>query len=389
MASYFLSKTFWEAGHSVRVATNDCGPSTALIDLEAEISVHAFDIEGNTLSRSGYAGEVDRYLNFLRDYSPDIVFLQCWHTWYADLSMSLKREIGFRCIMISHGYVHHMIERPWIPPFGVRRWWKRRRLVKNLPCEMRNLDHIVFLSEHADRSRFFDVRLARKLGIKHVSVIPNSVLIDSKPSGEKFRDNYNIGSRVMFFCPANYSLRKNQKFALKCFLKAAIPNSVLVFAGSALGDYGSELKSIWEISKSDGRLAEVIFLEKLPREVVLDAFDACDIVILTAYAETQPIALLESMAFGKPFLSTDVGCVSDFSGGLVRNTKGGFVKAIKMLAGDLLVRQTLGVKGRREFEERYSQPSVKSKWLDLLRDLAARDSDISSFKSEVIDTSHE
>ncbi len=61
----------------------------------------------------------------------------------------------------------------------------------------------------------------------------------------------------------------------------------------------------------------MIFLEKQARDSIRAAYRAADCVVLSSRRETQPLVLLDSMAAGKPFITTDVGCVRDFSGGLV------------------------------------------------------------------------
>lgn len=375
MASYFIARTFTDAGHQVRVATNGNKDSLSHVDPETGISVHLFQIACTSVYDMGHSGEVERYSDFLREYSPDIVFIQCWHTWHADLTMKHTKELGFRSVLISHGYVHHMIERPWTPPFGLRRWLKRRPLVKGLPTEMKNLDRMVFLSDREDCGRFFDVRIARRYGFENVSIIPNSVSISGKPDGTSFREKYGIGNKIMFFCPANYCRRKNQKLTLQCFVKAAIPNSCLVFVGSKLGKYGAELKAKWNPNAHPKLGMDVLFLEGIPRTGILDAFDASDVVLLTAYAETQPIVILESMAFGKPFVSTDIGCVRDFYGGMVESSKSHIVSAIRKLAYSPALRKELGNKGRKEYDDKYSPESVRSKWLMLLNELTEDDSD--------------
>jgi len=369
MAASMLAGILSHAGHEIVIATEGKSDTLPRLDTGSGGLIYEFNISGNITFREGYQGDTERFRDFLRQSRPEVIFFQCWHHWYADLAMPMKNEIGFKTVMISHGYTHHMIERPWNPPFGIRRWLKRRRLVNDLPRQMRELDHMVFLSGKGDHKRFFDVRLAKKLGIKNISVIPNAVSTTKTVDGDSFRKKHDLENKTLFLCPANYCTRKNQNLALRVFAASATPNSCLVFVGSSLGSYGSIMKKSWDKLKVETNGLDVRFLEGIPRQEILDAFNACDAVLLTAYAETQPIVLLEAMAFGKPFISTNVGCVEDLQGGMIAHSFKGLSKAVLEFCVDPILRHKLGQLGRMQFEREFAYDKVQSEWLQLINSL--------------------
>ena len=369
MASSTLAGILSHAGHEIVIATEGESDTVPRLDTGSGALIYEFDISGTLASREGYQGDTERFRDFLRQCRPDIVFFQCWHHWYVDLAMPMKNDIGFKTVMISHGYIHHMIERPWNPPFGIRRWLKRRRIVNDLPRQMRELDHMVFLSGKGDYKRFFDVRLAKKLGIKNISVIPNAVSTTQAVDGDSFRKKYDLENKTLFLYPANYCIRKNQDLALRVFAASATPNSCLVFVGSRLGSYGSMLKKSWDKLKGATIGLDVRFLEGIPRQEILDAFNACDAVLLTAHAETQPIVLLEAMAFGKPFISKNVGCVGDLHGGMIADSFKGLSRAVREFCVDPSLRHKLGQLGLMQYDRDFAYDKVRAQWLHLIDNL--------------------
>jgi glycosyltransferase involved in cell wall biosynthesis len=168
---------------------------------------------------------------------------------------------------------------------------------------------------------------------------------------------------------ANYSLRKNQGMALEAFIKAHIPGSSLVFIGSHLGDYGRELQNRW--SKVQSRYPEisVYFLENFSRPEVVSAFKCCDVLLLSATAETQPIVILEAMACSKPFISTDTGCVSELQGGIVVSDVSDMALHMRRLAENVSERDALGQLARKYFETHHAPEVTNRAWLDLIYEI--------------------
>ena len=74
-------------------------------------------------------------------------------------------------------------------------------------------------------------------------------------------------------------------------------------------------------------------------------YRVADLFLLTAKAETQPIVLLESMASHTPFLTTDVGCVTELPGGTVVRSEPEMVEELKALMASPERRRQLAEEG--------------------------------------------
>lgn len=355
-----------DSGHEVHVVTGRS--QIPEIISNDRFTIHRFGVSD---SADFDSNDARSYVDHLINAHADLTVFHCWRSWPTDIALRHISQIGGKKILLSHGYETHAIY--WHPgfPWGLWSWLQRIPEVCALPRQMASFDQVVFLSTKTDRGRFFDSWVARKLGRQNISVIPNAV--NNANWGEiapDFRERQRLGDGTFFLCVANYSVRKNQMMALEAFCEANIPDSSLVFVGSALGDYGAEVRDQWLSLKQFHPNLSVHFFVGLVRTEVISAIKSCDIFVLSATAETQPISLLEAMACGKPFISTDTGCVTEFDGGLVVSSKQEMTDQMRNLANSPEERSRLSDLGKICFENGYSSPTCKQAWLDLIERIA-------------------
>jgi glycosyltransferase involved in cell wall biosynthesis len=229
---------------------------------------------------------------------------------------------------------------------------------------LRKFSRVVFLSERTDRQRFLDHGVARLTGYKGIAVIPNGV-----DPGEfdrvlpDFRKQFGIRDGCLFLCVANYCTRKNQELAVRAFRQAHLPGATLVLIGSEFNEYEAMVRRL----APEGR---VLFLEKLSRDITLAAYKACDVFVLSSTHETQPIVIMEAMACGKPFISTESsGAIAELPGGLVVRSEREMTEQMTHLYENPAVRKTLGDTGRSACLARYTHERVVDAYVKLLDSL--------------------
>ena len=121
---------------------------------------------------------------------------------------------------------------------------------------------------------------------------------------------------------ANYMDSKNQKLAIKEFYKANIDKSIsLVLIGSKKNEYfmqleklNQELRNKYHLNKNE---KNVLMLYGIERDLIASYVKSSYLYIMTSKVEKYPISLIESMACGIPFISTDVGVAKYLLGGVV------------------------------------------------------------------------
>lgn len=306
--------------------------------------------------------EEQRMESFIINESPDVIICHCMDNPAALVTERAFRSVNSKTIQISHGYSVHLWRPILRPPFfGLGILVRKIPQVLALPCTLRKYDCVVFLSQRRDFRRFFDHKVARLIRHPKIKVIPNG----TNPNPERgtvamFKENLHIGEGILVLCVANFSPRKNQALAIRAFRRAAIPDSVLVLIGSEFNEYSKGLIKLDADLRSQFPEGKVVFIEKMDRISTMTAYAACDIFILTALAETQPISILESMAAGKPYISTDTGCVRDMPGGIIADDEKSLTVAIRNLQQNQKERVRLGGLGRQAVMETYSSDKVNA-----------------------------
>ena len=359
---------FVARGHQVMVATG-YEPTRTDASAPAGVAVRQFKVTGNLIA-GGCRGEVAAYQDFLVREPADLVLFHCWQDWAADAAQPvLARRSGAK-VLLSHGFDAQLWKRVPRFPWGLGVWWRAQPYVRRLPRMMQAFNRLIFLSGQADRGRFYDVGVARRVCPERVVVIPNGVhLAEFKRDHGDFRKTHRLTTKHLLLNVANYCERKNQLSTLRDFMAANRDDATLVFIGSEFNDYQREMVREQEQLQRQFPRARVLCLEKSPKQQIYAAYQAADIFLLGAKYETQPLAILDAMAAGLPFISTDSGCVREFPGGLVASPGDATTRAIQRLLDESALRQQLGAQGRAACEAKYDWERVLDAYEKLFAEL--------------------
>lgn len=354
---------FIHRGHEVTIVTR-INEERNLAQIEKEgINIAQFNVRGSGNLRQGYFGEIKKYQEFIANFNADVMLFHCWQIWSIDLAIPVFSNNKAKKVLISHGVLANSI----LSPIGIINWLCWRPYIWKMTSMLRAFDHIVYLSERKDKDRFYDHYLSHKMGLRNYSIIPNGANPVSRHIAKiNFKRKYEIDSKYMILNVANYEFRKNQKMTLKAFLKSGVEDTIMVFIGNQKNNYTARLETL---AKKLGMRNKVLFLEKLSREEIIAAYLSADIFICSSIWEEQPLNILDAMRADVPFISTDVGCVSDMPGCLIIRGQFEMAQKIKMLIEDEILRKKLGEEGQRECERLYSWTIVINKYESLLKKL--------------------
>jgi len=363
---------FWlaERGHDVVVLTGSL-PDRHDFQPHPRLRIQQFNANFHRLFDAVSQEDSEHIRNFIRHENPDVIICHCCEIWTAANAEQVFDELKAKTILTSHGYTTHI----WLPrarpPFGLGVWSRHfLRYVTRLPWVLRRYDRVVFLSRKQDWGRFFDHRLAKLTGHQGIRVIPNGTDANPKRASEQdFRRDFIPGSGLSVCYVANYSPRKNQARAIRVFRKAALKDASLILIGSEFNAYSESLKELDLQLQKVYPAGTVVFLEKLDRLTTLAAYSTCDVFLLAADAETQPIVLLEAMAAGQPFVTTNVGCVTELPGGIVANSEAGLSEALVTLQNSPEKRKQLGDLGRTAVMQDFTKEKVMTAYENLIQEL--------------------
>ena len=372
-----LSRGLARLGHTVTVFTG-YHPERKPVPEDAKLTVEAFKITGNYHYKVGIQAtpeEIARFQKMLLEGDFDLIIFENWDVWCTYLAEPILGRLKPKKIIVSHGFTPHI----WHPHpglgWGLGNWLGGWPLVARTPWLMRYFERLVVLSPRPTLGRFFDHWMARATGNKKkVAVIPNGAFATefNAPDLPDFRKDFEIGPGLMLLYVANYCDRKDQKKAVRVFRQAGLKDATLVLIGSALNDYAEEARQLDREMQAQYPAGKVVFLEKLNRRQTCAAYRAADLFLLTAWAETQPIVLMEAMASHTPWLSTDVGCVAELPGGLVVRTEEELVARLRELAGSPALRQKLTDEGWAACQQTYDWDQVVKAYDRLIKEVTGR-----------------
>jgi glycosyltransferase involved in cell wall biosynthesis len=372
-ATRFLAESLVQSGHQVILFTSvsEVQPKE-FIHNGVNISQYRM-VNSHILQLIGSHEEMDRFRVDLIGERPDLLICECWDAWPTVLALPVLKKLTCSKILVSHGFSLHLKPTNAPPPFFGFGQWLRGIIWAGyyIPKLIKAFDRFVFLSSRKDTKRFIDHAVMSRLDQQAVRIIPNSPNLQPlSDSPNDFRDRHGIGLGPLILCVANFSARKNQELAVSSFFEAAIPGSTLVCMGSEKNDYYDQLASMVKARQPSHPDQKVLLLTGMSRTETMKAYVACDLTLLTAHQETQPIVLIESMAFSKPWIATSSGCIMEMEGGVPVNSSQELVRWLKklMVDHDLMVR--LGAEGRSAFERRYEQTEVKALWKTLVDEVS-------------------
>jgi len=371
-ASAVLAQGLARRGHAVTVAT-EFHPQRKPNAPDANPRVEQFKITGFSNWRIGIQGETGAYRKFLRNFSGDLAIFQTWDMWPTHLAFPCLGQIKAKKVLVSHGFAAHIWKRHHKFPWGLGYWMGGWPLVLQTPFLMRKFHQVVFLSQRCDWGRFFDHRIARWTGFNKVSIIPNGAFArefndDTLPD---FRKDFGIGPGLMILCVAKYCDGKNQLLAVGAFRRAKLGDATLVLIGNEFNDYTEQVRLRDDELQKEFPAGCVVWLEKLNRKQICAAYRTADLFILPSRAESQPIVLLEAMASHTPWLSTDVGCVSELPGGVVVQTENEMVTRLQELAGSAALQQQLAADGWAANQKTYDWEQVVAAYERLITKVCA------------------
>lgn len=266
--------------------------------------VRRFDVSGSGLPWSRLGGDISGLLEFTAAERPDVLIVEGWFTTAAALLSRLRPSCG-HAVISSHGsadlrlrsatlaQAYRTLSYRWIEPR------EQRRVTAVVSAA-------ILLSLYRDEDRFRDgVMFARNHVPIYVCPNPSTYSPRKVPVDDRIRNTLlHVGSLTPL---------KNQLLAVRTL--AALPPSLrLTFAFPSWNAYGD---LIMDTARGLGVLDRVSFVEGKTRDELELTFDASGLLLMTSLTEAQPIIAADALRKGIPFVSTRVGCMSEFSGGIV------------------------------------------------------------------------
>ena len=347
-----------EAGHSVTVFTSNV-PGTTTHEVIDGVEIHRF--------RSWFAPLNNPFLpglavKLLRYHDFDVI--HCHGHFHLSTSFALFSNLFLRkpFVVTSHGAT-----------LALSGWRRGLELAFNKTVglwTLRSVDKVIALAPS-------QTEILEVLGAKpdKLSVVPLWIDTEEQQSptdSEKFRAAYGLGTRRIVLFVGRILPVKGLVHLIEAASRMETKPAVVIIGDEAPGYAGTEdalVRRVHELSLED----DIFFLGRFSKKDLSMAYAAADVFVLPSLGEGMPLTLLESMAHGKPVVTTNVpgnrDVVDHERNGLLVEARNPaqLAQSIDRLLRDSALRERLAAQALNDVKERYSSDVVLTRLLEIYR----------------------
>ncbi len=321
MVNQYLAEGLVNAGYKVTILTSRLEGYNAY-DRHNGVEIYRF-IHKSILKLN--FGESIKFKKFLlkNDSNIDALIVVGAQSFAGEWIMQISHRLSCRKIIYMHGMRSEHIDiykiktvEHFLKESILNLWF--RAYFKYYWNKIMNFDVAIHLFERDNSFSYF-----KRHGFDKNFVIKNScdkALFESKMDQkeiDRLIGQYEIKDKY-FLSVANYGKNKNQKRAIEAYYDADIAEISMVFIGSEKNKYFEQLERLNSIMEErDKGEHEVKLLYSISRDDTLSLIRGAYAIILTSDNEYFPVTIVEGLAAGKPYISTNVGVIPQLPGGVI------------------------------------------------------------------------
>lgn len=281
------------------------------------VHIIRFDLRQNKFKQ--YYGEIKEYINYVLERNDDYTIFECTENITTNLLLPYLKNIKGKKILHAHGF-YGLTLKPFLIKDNIMKilgnlynyiFWNYYYYPYVLSKYINDFDATISLSPIDSSLKYLDKYFKGKkyiLGNAAEDIFFNDI------DNQKLK--YNFKNKKYFLSVAGYRTIKNQIKILKQFSKSNCKKEYeLVFIGNKENKYYKKLVKI----KNRIKLNNVHILVNIPREDIKIIMQNAFAYIVGSTYEEYSISIIEAMASGIPFISTDVGNAKLLPGGIVLN----------------------------------------------------------------------
>jgi ADP-heptose:LPS heptosyltransferase/glycosyltransferase involved in cell wall biosynthesis/2-polyprenyl-3-methyl-5-hydroxy-6-metoxy-1,4-benzoquinol methylase len=341
-----ISERLAKRGHRVTVATTKLGERN-FSELNG-VRIREFDIAGN-YARGFQGRDINSYVQLVRSDQFDVMLNYAAQQWATDLAFAGLESAASQRINI-------------IAPCGYSALSDAKTL--RLPQYAKYFDSIIpvclprYDAAVYHSAMYKDYEFAANHGFTNSIVIPNGTSEEefSTPCAVDFRQKYEISTKYMGLCVANFFAGKGHPKVIEAVRQMHRPDLTLVFIGKE-GQLLPELRTL-------AAGLNIRFCVNIPRQDTVAAYQAADMFLFGSEIEASPLVIIEAKASRTPFVTTDVGNVREWKGGIVCAPDKMAYYANSLLDNESM-RENLADEGWKEWKEKLTWESVTDRYEQL------------------------
>jgi glycosyltransferase involved in cell wall biosynthesis len=328
-------------GHDVHVLTGGPRDDVQL----GGVSVHRLPLSGN--ESRGIRGERASVGALIDRVQPDVLFNYAAQTWTTDCCFAwLERPRPFRMVLAPCGF----------SGLGSRRYAK---YFEAMPERLRRYDALILHS-----SVYQDWRFASDARVEQMFVVPNGAdppePADGRPPPHSGSRAVTVGSHVIGKGHAQFA---NAVRALA--REREITGTIVAPPRRGL----EAVRGCQLACRARALTGPVELLDGSRPGVATGAIAAADVFLFTSRLECAPLVIIEAMAAGTPWVSFDVGNVSELAGGIVAADEAALLTASRQILDGQ--RPHLGHEGRKAWEADHRWGDIVARYESIFEEVLA------------------
>jgi glycosyltransferase involved in cell wall biosynthesis len=320
-------------GHELHILTGGGGGHTEL----GGVNVHRVAVSGN--EARGITGERDAVIGVIESVAPEVVFNYAAQTWATDCCFPLlERSRRPRMVLAPCGF----------SGLGKRRY---RAYFQAMPERLRRYDALILHS-----AVYQDWRFARSAGAEQIEIVPNGA---DPPAERRYPAGQHPGGQLAVTVGSHVVSKGHAAFARA--IRSLARDRELSGSIVAPARHGLDALRGCQLScRVRARRRTLRLIDGSAPEAVTRAIADADLFLFTSRVECAPLVILEAMAAGTPWVSFDVGNVSELAGGVVALSP----RELLQICGEILdgQRPQLGAEGRAAWEANHRWPNIVARY---------------------------
>jgi glycosyltransferase involved in cell wall biosynthesis len=329
-------------GHELHVLT---GGANGKVEHNG-VHVHRVAVSGN--EARGIEGNKAAVLDTIARVAPDLVFNYAAQTWATDCCFALlQSERRPRMVLAPCGF----------SGLGKRRY---RRYFEAMPARLRRYDALILHS-----AVYQDWRFATAAGAERIVIVPNGA---DPPAPRRRAPGESPAEQLAATVGSHVLSKGHAQFARA--IRALSRERELVGAIVAPQRHGLDALRGCQLSCSArARRGAIRLIDGSAEGAETRTLAGAELFLFTSRVECAPLVILEAMAAGTPWVSFDVGNVSELAGGIVAKSPQELLDASRqILSGQ---RPDLGPAGHRAWESTHRWESVLDRYEATFQDVLA------------------
>lgn len=349
----YLAEGLADKGHDVGVLTHlDTGSERN--ECLNGVQVHKFNIRQNILKLA--VGEVKEYVSFVEHYDADVMVFVCTECISTDVLLPSLHKIKAKKVLHIHGCSGQVALQGsmfkkcdgFLHTIGhTYNWLRAKRYFGHyLKKYVNDFDAVMLLSDIDSGKAYIEQNFAHPTYVlgnaaddmffKDYSLEPNPLF-----------DLVQMKNKCYLVSCANYSVVKNQKGLIHEFFQSKANDVALVCIGGMDNTYYHECEELVRQLSSEYGEKEVHLLHHVDRSLLPLIIGKASLYLVSSVREEYSISIIEAMAQGVPFVSTNQGVAKLLPGGITIDRLDEMHGVIDKLMNDLRQRNSYADAGKQ------------------------------------------